>query len=622
MQALRKIIAGAIGGFIGGALVGLVEAVVVALGGGAEEFGVFLFGAISYGLIGTAIGGGAGLGTVILPFLARDSAASAGFCAGTVAALLGLAVARFRIVRDVFAENLPIGSAQGIIVHVGLLIGAILVFWLVRRFVLRIARSGAPILASLLVGGVLVGVGAGATFLLNAVAIPSPPTPEAGTAQGANAILIIADTLRADHVGAYKLTGIKTPGMDRLASDGVLFEKAYTNSSWTRPSVATIMTSLYPSSHKVMYKTDLLPEGVTTVAEAMREAGYRTVGYVTNINVAPSFQFQQGFQEYYYLSPAFFFGATDSGSKLSFYSGIRLVRERFFSKQKWVQNYYQDAQTVNGGALPWLDRNSREPFFTVIHYMDPHDPYFEIPYNGNAIARVDTPHPDPSQRDRMMKLYADNIVYMDRFIANLIEALQASGVYDNTTIVLVADHGEEFYEHKGWWHGTTLYDTEMHVPLLVKLPKSAQAAVKPGTRIKTWAQLLDVAPTILAASGVSIPEAFQGRDLFSQTPVPQALFAEEDHEGNILHSVRTERWKLITANEGNPRGLAPVELYDIAADPGETRNVAADHPDVVAELRSTLDALKQMAAARAVAGESGAIDPAAKEKLRSLGYAE
>ncbi|HYC54795.1 MAG TPA: sulfatase [Candidatus Binatia bacterium] len=617
---LGKIIAGAIGGFVGGALVGLCEAVVVAAGGGAEEFGVFLFGAISYGLIGLAIGGGAGLGTVVLPFFARDAAAAAGFGAGTVAALLGIAVARFRIVRDVFAEHLPIASAQGVIVHVALLAGAVLMFWLVRALVLRVSRSGAPILASLLVGGLLVALGALSTFVLNAVAIPSPPTPEAGTAQGPNAIVIITDTLRADHVGAYKLTDIKTPGMDRLASDGVLFENAYTNSTWTRPSVATILTSLYPSSHKVMYKTDLLPEGVTTLAEAMREAGYRTVGYVTNINVAPSFHFQQGFQEYYYLSPAFFFGATDSASKLSFYSGMRLVRERFFSKEKWVQNYYQDAQTVNGGALPWLDRNSREPFFTLIHYMDPHDPYFEIPYNGVAIARVDTPHPDPSQRDRMMKLYADNIEYMDRFIANLIEALQASGVYDNTTIVLVADHGEEFYEHKGWWHGTTLYDSEMHVPLLIKLPKATNAAVKPGTRVKAWAQLLDVAPTVLAASGVPIPERYQGRDLFSQTPPPQALFAEEDHEGNILHSIRTEKWKLITANEGNPRGLAPVELYDMSTDRGETRNVAGDNAAVVEELKTNLDALKQLAASRAVAGESAAIDAAAQEKLRSLGY--
>ncbi len=617
MEALKKIPSAVFGGFVGGALVGLAEAVLIAAGGGAEEFGVFRFGAISYGLIGGAMGAGIGVGTAVLGFLARDARLAGALSAGAVAALLGLAVARFRIVRDVFLENLPIASTQGLVVHAGLLVGALLVLWLVRRALLASSREGgAGIVSAVVLAVALVGVGSGATAVLDMTVGPPSVPNQAGTAQGPSVILIIADTLRADHLGAYGSTATKTPAMDLLAKDGVVFENAFSNSTWTRPSVATIVTSLYPSSHKVMYKTDLLPDGVTTISEAMKDAGYRTVGYVTNINVAPSFGFDQGFQEYYYLSPEFFFGATDSASKLAFYSGMRLVRERFFSKDKWVQYYYQDAQTVNGASLPWLDRNGSGPFFTLIHYMDPHDPYFEIPYNGVAIARVDTPDPDPSQRDRMARLYASNVEYLDGFLGNLIEALKASGQYDDTVIALVSDHGEEFYEHGGWWHGTTLYDEESRVPFVVKLAKNAKA----GTRVKAPAQLLDVSPTLAGAAGLDAPEAWQGRDLFSDAPAPEALFQEEDHEGNVLHSIRTDQWKLIVANDGNPRGLSPVELFDIRADAKETKNVAAEHPDVVEKLRQDLDALKAMAASRAVSGASGVIDEATRQKLESLGY--
>jgi len=616
MVVLRKIFAGALGGLAGGALVGLCEAVVVAVWGGADEFGVFLFGAVSYGAIGAAIGLGTGLATVVLSFLARDDAAVAALSCGGVSALLALAVARFRIVRDLFAENLPIASRTGIEVHVGLLVGALVLFLVVRGVMARLGRGGAGALSSAVLALLLIAIGGIASTVLNATAIATPATPAPGTAKGPNAILIIADTLRADHVGAYGASATKTPGIDRLAKDGVVFEKAFSQSSWTRPSVSTILTSLYPASHKVMYKTDMLPEGVTTVAETMRDAGYRTVGYVTNINVAPSFHFDQGFQEYTYLAPEFFFGATDSGSKLAFYSGMRLLRERFFSRQKFVQNFYQDAQTVNGAALPWIDRNSKQPFFTLIHYMDPHDPYFEIPYNGVAVARVDTPNPDPSQRDRLERLYASNVEYMDRFIGNLIEALKAAGAYDDTMIVLVADHGEEFYEHKGWWHGTTLYEEETHVPFIVKLPKNAKA----GTRVKTWAQLLDVAPTIVATCGVPVPPVFQGRDLFGEGKSPSVLYAQEDHEGNQLESVRSERWKMILANEGNPRDLATLELYDLQADPNESRNLAAQQPEVIASLKEDLEHLRTLAKSGAVAGQSGDIDNASKERLRALGY--
>ncbi len=619
MEFVNRVIAGTLGGFVGGALAGLGEAATIAAFGGAEEFGAFFFAALAYGLFGAAVGGGWALAASIVPFLGAEAGAVLGTGGGLAIAALGFVVSRFRVTRDVFGESLPIASATGILVHLLLLGLAVALFIAVRRSLTRAAGSRGATAAGLRWALGCVATAAVLTVALNAVlAGGGDETFPSGTAQGANVILIIADTLRPDYTGPYGAQTVSTPALDRLAADGVVFDRTFAHSSWTRPSIATILTSLYAASHTVMHKTDLLPEDVVTLAEAMQEGGYRTSGFVTNINVAPSFGFDQGFQEYSYLAPEFFFGATDSASKLSLYSGMRLIRERFLSSKKWVRNYYQDAETVNSGALPWLDANARQPFFTLIHYMDPHDPYFEIPYNGVAVARVDTPNPDPSQSGRLEKLYASNIEYMDGFLARLFAELDDAGLYDDTVIAFTADHGEEFFEHGGWWHGTTLYEEQIHVPLIVKLPGNDKA----GKRVGGLSGLIDVAPTLLGVAGVPVPPTYQGRDLFGQGQSPKALYAEEDHEGNVLESIRTERWKLVLANEGNPRGLANEELYDLEKDPGETNNVAATQSDRVAALKADMEALRGAAALGAVTAESGELDEAAKERLRALGYLE
>jgi len=619
MSFITRLIAGVLGGFAGGALAGIGESAVIAATSDITEYSLFLFGAVSYGLIGAGLGGGWSVVSGIFPRL-RSLAAAAASSAGLAAALLALVVGRFRIVRDVFSENLPLLSGAGIAVHVGLLVGAAVVYLVVASVIRSSAAKRGPIGATMLASVVAIAIGALAGVVLSAVA-GGPPSVAAvppSTAKGPNVILIIADTLRADHVGAYGAADVKTPAIDSLAADGVVFEKAYAQSSWTRPSIATILTGLYPGSHAVMHKTDLLPTEVVTVAEAMKKGGYRTSGFVTNINVAPSFNFQQGFDEYQYLAPDFFFGATDSGSKLALYSLMRLIRERFLSKQKFVSHYYQDAQAVNATSLPWLTANRDQRFFVLIHFMDPHDPYFEIPYNGRAVARVDTPDPAPERAEELRKLYASNIEYMDGFLARLFAELKEQGLYDDTVIAFTADHGEEFHEHGGWWHGTTLYDEQIHVPLIVKPAGQGTG----GRREAALARLTDVTPTLLAAAGVPLPTGVQGRDLFGSSVPPTATYAEEDHEGNVLAAIRTADWKLVLANEGNPRGLATVELYDLRADPGEKTNIAAKQQERVAALRRDLEGLRQASRASAVSGVTGAIDAADEERLRALGYLE
>jgi len=217
--------------------------------------------------------------------------------------------------------------------------------------------------------------------------------------------------------------------------------------------------------------------------------------------------------------------------------------------------------------------------------MDPHDPYFEHPYNGHGVARVIDSNPPASHRDELYRLYKGDVAYLDANLGHLFARLKELGLYDDSVVLVTADHGEEFQDHGGWWHGATLYQEAMHVPLLIKRAHESRG----GVADPQPARSLDIAPTLMAAAGLAAPASFSGRNLFA-TPDgdPQALFAEEDFEGNVLASLRVGPWKIITANGDNPRGLAPVELYDLGQDPGEQRNLAAAEPQRTQEMLERL----------------------------------
>jgi arylsulfatase A-like enzyme len=430
----------------------------------------------------------------------------------------------------------------------------------------------------------------------------------------------MVDTLRADRLSAYGYTGIRTPHVDALAADGIRYAKNFAQASWTRPSVATILTGLYPSSHGAVHKADLLPDRVDTIAEALNFFGYRTVGFPNNVNVSESFNFQQGFQEYHYLAPALFFGATEAAAKLTLYNGLRLVRERFFARRVSVEHYYQPANVVTDRVLEWIDTNrDGPPFFLYAHYMDPHDPYMVHPFNGEGYARVALPNPPPDLALRLSAVYDGEVRYLDEHLGRLVAGLRERGFYDDTIIVLTSDHGEEFHEHGGWWHGTTLYDEQTHVPLVVKPARGGAR----GVVVETMTTHLDVAPTILAAVGAPVPPVMQGQvlalDGAPQTP-QEKVFSEEDFEGNVLQAVRTPTWKLIVANEGNPRGLAPAELFHVAEDSAEQRNLASAEAAQLEEMRAALGRSVVEARAHEGAGAQTDVDEVTKDRLKALGY--
>jgi len=615
----RALGAGAAGGLVAGAAVGAAEALAAWVHlHGPGELPALGWALVAYG----AAGAGLGLGAGMVAALAGGD--GFGLALAGVGTALAYAVARFRIIRDLFLEQVPHGLVP-LAVQVGALavaaLGAVLLWRALRGADERRAPLTRPGVAAVVVALLAAAWAGGAQ--LKPPPTPAPLPPRAAAPAGApNVVLIMVDTLRADHLSCYGSTTVKTPHIDALAADGLRWANAFSQASWTRPSVATILTGLYPSSHGAVHKADRLPDRVDTLAEVLGRAGYHTVGFADNANISQAFNFQQGFDEYHYLAPDFFFAASEPAAQLALYSGLRLVRERFLARYVDVHHYYQPAEVVTAEVRGWLDRSgSAAPFFLFAHYMDPHDPYFVHPFNGEGYARVAHPNPPPALAERLHHLYEGEVAYLDEHLGVLFDDLKRRGLYDRTLLVLTADHGEEFREHGGWWHGTTLYDEQIHVPLIVK-PAGTHALARVRDELATS---LDIAPTIVAAAHAKPPAAMQGHVLpldGGAAPARESTFAEEDLEGNVLQAVRTRAWKLVTANPGNPRGLAPEELYDLPRDPGEHQNVIASTPAEADAMRAALGRSVLEAREHGGASEQIGMDPATKARLKALGYTQ
>ncbi len=585
----RGFLTAALAGALGGALVGVAESVLVSWSAAtADEYWLFLFAVVAYGLLGTGVGlGWAIVWQLVRRWRAREQELAQ--WAGAVAvAVPVLAVGRYHVAQRIFQEELVFASASGIITHLLLLLGAVtsaLLVVAILRGCYRLAGSAGTVMLLVLLVGVAFVIG----FFAGPAAAPETarrPAP-AGAAGRPNIVLIVADALRADAVDWAGDRPGSLGGFAELARDGVVFERAYSQSSWTRPSFASILTAQYPSAHGTMHKMDFLPDRAFTVAEALQEQGYWTAAFTTNINVAPIFNFSQGFDEFSYLEPSFYFGATDSATNLAIYKGLRMARERFLAGRMYFKHYYQDAAVLDGHLSGWLAQKPPEPFFLFVHYMDPHDPYFEIPYDGRGVARVMTPSPPAEDAEKLHDLYMQGVRYLDGYLKSLVGQLKSLGLYDRTVLGFTADHGEEFQEHGGWWHGTALYEEQVRVPLVVKRAREKLAGQRRADQVRT----IDVLPSMMAAAGLPLPPQFQGIDVFN-AEVTDPLFAEEEFEGNRLASIQIGPWKLITANPGNPRGLAPTELYHIDNDPEEKHNLAAMETTRVADMLLQLKQLR------------------------------
>lgn len=641
-KVFGTVAAGLIGGLCAGALIGLFEAAwLFRMLAGLADANAFIWGPYAYGMIFACVGLGVTAGLLFLyllfdrfaPWLFTLFASYVGaFSAG------GLVIGLFRYRRDVLDGHNPDAAQMAMllagVLGVALITGAGFAIK-ARIFTARVrgpvARVGLGVLGW---AGVIV-----AGMLFAAALRPAPDRVDFAPqvkAAGPNIYLIAIDTLRADYLKLYNpAAAAETPNLDRFAQDAVLYNKGFSQASWTKASFGTIFTGMYPECHTAVTKTASLPPAVETIAELLRDGGYYTQGFSNNPNITGIFGYDQGFVEYVDLKPSLLFAATDSAARLSMYEVLRAVRERVNTKlpgplraKIQISEYYQPADSVRETLLGWIDgpRPKDTPFFLFAHFMDPHDPYRDpaSPDGGYGRKRMGD-NPDPAiWKEPMQRAYVGEIEFLDQELGKFFDALRQRGLYDDALILFTADHGEEFCEHGGWWHGQTLYNEQTHVPFLIKLPGN----VRGGERNIFFARNLDLAPTALHFAGLPKGEMMQGQSLFDANNnytnnTITFAYAENNFEGIVLQAVQSDQGKVITANPGNKRDLPPVEVFNIAEDPLEQVNLAGQPAwaEVERELLEAIDSYKLICEENAVEPvAAGELSREMREQLEALGY--
>jgi arylsulfatase A-like enzyme len=381
------------------------------------------------------------------------------------------------------------------------------------------------------------------------------------------AIVYLVDTLRADHTGVYGYSRNTTPELDAFAKDAVVFEAAVAHASWTKPSVASILTSRLPGQHRAVQLRDALDPSQLTVAARLDARGFATGAAVANsVIYGAESAFDPGFDVFAGLH-----GDDDTRSKLV------------------------GADVVVDEALTFLRSRRGLPTFLYVHTMDPHVPYappapfdrmFEPhPLPGHPARDPRTDYKEPLDRERMVAQYDGDIAFGDLEFGRFLRELRALGLYEDALVVFLADHGEEFLDHGGWLHGRTLFDELVRIPLVVKFPGRRGA----GTRVARQVQGVDVLPTVLEAVGAPLPGDLAGRPLQraleAGDPSRPAL-AEISHRGFVAHGVRTEDEKYI-------RRFSPDDdelLFDLRKDPREQSSIAAREPERVRLRRAQVEA--------------------------------
>ena len=413
-----------------------------------------------------------------------------------------------------------------------------------------------------------------------------------GSQANSNVLLIVIDTLRADHLSSYGYSRPTTPNIDRLARDGMLFEKAFAESSWTLPSHATIMTGRFTYEHKAGGTP--LSDRYPTLAQFLSTKGYATAGFVANtFYCSPRTGLNRGFAEY----QAYFGTVADMISR-TFYGKLLL-------DQLLLVGYYdipgrKRAADVNQEFLRWLEVNRQAPYFVFLNYLDTHDPYIPPAASQKRFSQHSTPGTRVNSllfpRDftggrKLFKQevqteidgYDDSLAYLDAELGSLFDKLKAMNLLDNTLVIITSDHGESFGNHGLYGHGNSLYKDLLHVPLIVRYPGTVPA----GVRVSRAVSLQAIAATVVNILGFVSDSPFPGESLaryWSEDPASASKntdFAIADSLPGIvknpayplgrrsaMKAISTSKWHLILYEEGK------AELFRIDRDPTEANNVA------------------------------------------------
>jgi arylsulfatase A-like enzyme len=436
-----------------------------------------------------------------------------------------------------------------------------------------------------------------------------------GTPRAKNLVLVLIDTLRADKLSFHnRHSRVRADTLEQLARESMVFERALAPENWTKPSIASLLSGLYPDTHRTQGDRDKLPGSVVTAPKHFRSLGFETAGFVANGYVSAKFGFRDGWDTW-----------------------TNYVREHKANR----------AQFVMDDAVAWLDgRSGDKPFFLYVHTIDPHVPYIPPrkywtlydsgPYRGpvqptgtaKLLGRVKAGAVKLNARDRVRleALYDGEITYHDDQLVRLVAALDRHGLLDDTLLVVTSDHGEEFFEHGSVGHGHSLHEELLHVPLLFRLP-GAEEAEKPA-RATAEVSLTDVLPTACDILGVECPAEVEGRPLtglLEGDADPRYPGASHALFLNGQRAVRMGRFKAIY------KGLGAA-LYDLERDPIETADASAERPVTLATLRDSLGShlgrfiraaapdSPRRRRADAHTPEKVVIDPETEGQLKALGY--
>ena len=403
----------------------------------------------------------------------------------------------------------------------------------------------------------------------------SPAPPPAAR----HLVLVTIDTLRADRLGCYGSRDVATPHLDRLAAEGAMAVHATVHVPLTRPSHISIFTGLLPAEHGIRDNVSpTLAPDVPTLAPMLKAAGFRTGAFVSSIVLSRQSGLNRGFDEY---SDRFEIEGDDA---------------------RFLNTIQRPGDVAMKEALAWIQSAADSRFFAWIHLYDPHDPY--EPPEPYASRYADRP-------------YDGEVAWSDELVGRLDAALERLGLRGETLLVVTSDHGEGLGEHGEAVHGFFVYESTLHVPLLLRGP-----GIPPGGRLSVTARSVDLLPTLLDLLGLARPSGLRlsGRSLAPALRGGPALPEEPAYAESLLpllhygwsdlRALRDGRWKYIQA----PR----PELYDLEADPGETRDLAGEMPAREEALRNSLAA--HLAHEREVKSDAAGVPPDLLEKLGALGY--